>query len=422
MGAALSAGKSGLELWTEKPRYFPGEVVQGVVALGLCEPVQGKDIKVVLEVFGFESCSWEEEPSGNAQDASRGTFRRELLNVSQALHVWEDAGGVVPAGQYEFSFKVLLPSALPGSFRLREANTTRGGVTYQKLSTEVEYRLRAELLRSPPPGAGAGGSGSGSSGGGAGGGGTCVLRSSKELVVRQPAPLTLSELTATEELRVTRCCCLVYGSVELRLRAVHDSFCPGETGYLSLEVHNKTDVSLRVHVALQQLLSVATEGACNYMEETRVYSQRCEDLPNGASFQGTNARLLPLPLDPALPPTTVGQLVRCTYRAHVTVAAGRVGASRIEMVIPLVLHAPASTSYIDYGIRIPDGWKPSLSTLPVHLAVSAATSRAQTPQHPNRQPQPLMAVGSGDAGAERPELDGNAGAVGTANPAYAGPS
>lgn len=316
---------NGLSVFTDRPFYHGGSVVNGYVLLNCVKAFDCQ--QVLLKVQGYEKVSWEEKQEDKKYDNEKEEWHTEeryvpysgekdFFKVSVPLQQWPQK---CQPGQYQYPFSFVLPLRLPGTFEYKDSQHFYGGTYYNYTNAKVKYKVRAECV---VPGIL-----------------TPNLRGKSSLIVHQTLSKAPSEVQASHSQEVTTCCCSSAGSCSVTASVQKDSYVPGETACVLLQVENKSSAQFScVDLVLRKRVTLSAGGAIQQLDDEAAKISSPGVDPS-TSFTGQDARLLQLALPANLPASTMGQVIQCEYTLIVTLKASTF-VSNVELKVPVLIYMP----------------------------------------------------------------------------------
>lgn len=223
-------------------------------------------------------------------------------------------------GKYMYPFEYQLPPTLPGVFHLDKFYSDN----VRDMKVDIKYKLKTTLDVN--------------------GFFASDLKADCHLVVHPQPVMNVSEplMDSTVE-NVNFLCCINKGQCELAIRLDKSVFFPGETANVACDVDNRSQVeitALRCYLHQDIHLTPKKGGS------TRTFSRKlCVQSFPGVAAASKSSQPLPLPLvtaeygTNAMPPSTTGIMVRCSYR--IEAECDIPWAPDVHLSIPVTIMAPA---------------------------------------------------------------------------------
>mmetsp|Transcript_25051 Transcript_25051/g.54471 ORF Transcript_25051/g.54471 Transcript_25051/m.54471 type:complete len:503 (-) Transcript_25051:595-2103(-) len=355
MGSTFSSANS-VYVYTEKPSYFGGDLVQGYVLLNCTKPFQCD--RVMLKVEGCEKVRWEERREDRNYNSERQEWdtrveiiprygHREFFSVAVPLYSYPQ---YCQPGQYQFPFSFVLPVGLPGSFQYTDNNYSYGACYYNYTKAQIKYKVKAE----------------------------CVVpgmlkpnvRHKQEVFVNQRLLKSPSEIRVENTQTVNTCCCCGNGTCRVIANVQKDSYMPGEMAAVVLQVENNSTAEFRtIDLYLRRRLRLNADGAAMRELDDELTKASFPGLGPNTSFMGAEGKLLSIALPPQLIATTQGQLISCEYHLIVHLRASAF-VSDVKLKVPVTVYMPAP-EHITYT-QAPSWWHATVTTQPVQVALPSA--------------------------------------------------
>ncbi|CAI5710046.1 unnamed protein product [Hyaloperonospora brassicae] len=129
-------GVSGrLRMALDQESFAPGEVLRGVVKLGMLELIEAREPLAVV-VQGKEMLSWDEGRDSPVTNAFDQIFLQQKVELSTSA--------MYEAGEWEYQFELPLPLHLPSSFELLDIYTE----AVDRLRVQITYQATVWLRSS----------------------------------------------------------------------------------------------------------------------------------------------------------------------------------------------------------------------------------------------------------------------------------
>lgn len=194
-----------------------------------------------------------------------------------------------------YPFEYQLPHTLPGVFHLDSFHSD----DVRDMNVHIKYKLKTTLDVN--------------------GFFASDLKADCHLVVHSQPTVNVSErLVDSRVENINFLCCINKGQCELAIRLDKNVFFPGETADVVCDVDNRSQVEI---TALRSYLYQEIHLTPKYGGSTRTFTRKlCMQSFPGVSSGSKSSQPLPLPLvtteygSNAMPPSTTGIMVRCSYR------------------------------------------------------------------------------------------------------------
>ena len=116
---------------TDRPYYYPGNVVMGKIYIRTSTQLDAKDMKI--KVKGKEQGSfWE----GGGDNRHKNEFKRQLINFEATCMKFEEVLGI---GDYTIPFEFQIPATAPASLIIE--NTGHGDDPKAKIKYSIQVTL-----------------------------------------------------------------------------------------------------------------------------------------------------------------------------------------------------------------------------------------------------------------------------------------
>lgn len=220
-----------------------------------------------------------------------------------------DSPGSLNAGQYQFNFRIDLPSTLPPSFYYSKGGD-RG---------EVIYKLCARASK---------------------GTFSFDIKGRSTITILAPYYNDARPIFSSSTKNITQCCCLSQGHATAQISLDRDVVVDGENVEVVVQARNESSQSFqKLRVKLKRRVKLSS----NSTSSTSYYTQLFTDTM--ASFEGpglrpgeiaesSTARRVKLTVPANLPPTLEGRLIQCHYVVEAELKAG-LGTSSIRTSVPV---------------------------------------------------------------------------------------
>ncbi|XP_042871648.1 arrestin domain-containing protein 3-like [Penaeus japonicus] len=249
----------------EQPVYFSGQVVQGYVRIANQSSVTCTKITVTAK--GIAKVSWTEKRGKTSHSyCSSEEYFRETLTV------WSEMDETFPAGDHRFPFAFEIPQDVPSSFE-----SYIGKVRYQvKAVADKPWQLDES---------------------------TKTLFSVNHLYDLNTDTMARSPILREREKSI-RCCCAVWGPINLTVTAERKGYVAGENMVINGEIVNNSGSRIKYTEAkivqkISYITSSKTKETCHTVQ--RVYRPQIE---SGSSDRWED---VPLPV----PAVTTSHLMHC---------------------------------------------------------------------------------------------------------------
>lgn len=327
MGNTFSSSNA-LHVQLKKTYYYPGEFLEGVVALNCLTQIPTSGIHV--EIVGYEETviSRTESSGSNSRTV---TYRghHDFYRVRIPL----GGPGTLNAGQYQFAFNVQLPMTLPPTIKYK----------YGSDAGKIKYKVLARVEKHG-----------------------FDIKGEAEVVVVDRPPLQLHPVGNAAEKNVKMLCCISEGNLFVQMNLDKDCFSRGEDITVAVQARNSTQKDFKaIRVELKRRINLYARGV------SEVHNLDCarvdgEGLKAGQNAEGSMARHLTLRLPTDLLPSVAGQLLQCYYVLEVEMRGG-LRLSDVRTQVPIRISAAPSTGGGQVPIApapdadifaAPEGWNP----------------------------------------------------------------
>lgn len=122
-----------IDIFCDKPCYFPGDTVNAHVTMKSKQPIRGDFIQV--EIIGKEKAIYSSFVDPESSKDYRHTF------ISHKLRITTIQGGSLQPGEYEFKVKITLPEA-----ELPQSLAHKNRVEEYSVDLAVKYNIRIDIM------------------------------------------------------------------------------------------------------------------------------------------------------------------------------------------------------------------------------------------------------------------------------------
>ncbi|CAG9323611.1 unnamed protein product [Blepharisma stoltei] len=267
--------------------YSPGDYIQGDICLKIPSAMRVESL--ILQLFGVESVHWED--FSGEEKAAIATHQAKNVIIEKALtvYIWSQCLG--KKGQYVFPFTIILPNSMPGSFSYEAS----------MIKASIKYYLTATLISTPEP-----------------------YSLTQEIKLIQPHIEHNSDLSVgCVSTAITGCCMLNYGVLFLRARFDKTSYATDDILGVIVDIdHAKCSINVGIiEVTLfRSMLLRSNDGSQKILKER--ISQKSVRARTRNSLLINEGLRIPFALanlesEIKEKCTTKGQLINCSYSAHV---------------------------------------------------------------------------------------------------------
>lgn len=326
LGKMLGLGSKGkIHVNTERPTYYPGEVVNGNVFCDIKEPVQCE--AVVMKCKGKEKVYWQETRTRSDGDGGQESYEvtydanKELFELKIVLSA---VTAMIPVGQWIYPFSFQLPTGIPPSFEFKDSCWSQG--ENNKIKAKVEYKFKGTVEVK----------------------GTFAKDLKGDVKVGiMDAPLASFPPGKMElDQDVMFCCCISKGAVKLGVELDKGAYYVGETANINVNIQNNSSVDIdKMKAKLYRTLILRADG----------HTKKFRHEMNRMEYQGVKEgeesnQLQHLPLQGQFLPQTDSKHITCRY--HVEIECAVPWCPDIELHAPLGLYEAPK---VQWGYTPPSG-------------------------------------------------------------------
>lgn len=199
MGAKASTEFGQIYINTDKPGYFQGEYISGMISLNLIKDFPGNEI--LFKIKGKEEARWAE---GVGRNKIQHQGKKIILSHQFLLYRFNSLS--IPKGQYRFPFSLFMAPSLPASFR----NMWPTAIVSYKIKGEIKSKDKNFK----------------------------VFRNSQVLRLKQAKNDAYAPLITNLKVAVDIFCCFDQGNTKIETKVNKTNFFEGETALIECSVDN----------------------------------------------------------------------------------------------------------------------------------------------------------------------------------------
>jgi len=318
-------GKGKIHVNTEKPTYFPGEIVNGNVFCDIKEPIECE--AVVMKCKGKEKVYWQETRTRTDDEGHSHTYEVDFdakKDFFVEKIVLSAVAQKIPVGQWVYPFSFQLPMGIPPSFSFKDS-CWRGGEN-NKIKAKVEYKFKGTVE--------------------AKGSFAKDLKGDAKVVIMDApvASFPPGKMEKTQDVKF--CCCISKGEVELGVEMDKGAYFVGETAQIRVDIKNDCAYDIeKMKAKLYRTLILRADG------HTKKFKHEMNRMEYEGVKEGDEGhQLQQLPLHGEFLPQTESKHITCRYQVEIECAVP--WCPDVELHVPLGLYeAPR----VQWGYTPPAG-------------------------------------------------------------------